>query len=170
MESALLPDFFLQATENAHAPVGGLAPLQLSKEASISFRDDAGIDIVLVSLSTPGVHNFYGATVNGGMYGNGVVFEMTPAGAFTDLHDFDPNTEGGEPFSALIEGTNGVLYGTTAYGGTYNVGTIYSIPLGGGNPDTLYSFDGTSVYIPGGTADAAYERTFLWELRMGWQR
>jgi uncharacterized repeat protein (TIGR03803 family) len=54
--------------------------------------------------------NFYGATVNGGMYGNGVVFEMTPAGAFTDLHDFDPNTEGGEPFSALIEGTNGVLY------------------------------------------------------------
>jgi uncharacterized repeat protein (TIGR03803 family) len=135
-----------------------------------SFRDDAGIDNVLVSLSTPGVHNFYGATVNGGMYGNGVVFEMTPAGAFTDLHDFDPNTEGGEPFSALIEGTNGVLYGTTAYGGTYNVGTIYSIPLGGGNPDTLYSFDGTSVYIPGGTADAAYERTFLWELRMGWQR
>jgi 6-methylsalicylate decarboxylase len=56
MESALLPDFFWQATENAHAPVGGLAPLQLSKEASISFRDDAGIDIVLVSLSTPGVH------------------------------------------------------------------------------------------------------------------
>jgi len=93
--------------------------------------------------------NFYGATVNGGMYGNGVVFEMTPAGAFTDLHDFDPNTEGGEPFSALVEGTNGFLYGTTVDGGTFNDGTIYSIPLGGGTPDTLYSFDGTSGTAPG---------------------
>jgi uncharacterized repeat protein (TIGR03803 family) len=93
--------------------------------------------------------NFYGATVNGGQYGNGIVFEMTSAGVFTDLHDFDPNTEGGEPFSALIEGENGILYGTTVYGGTFNDGTIYSIPLGGGNPDTLYSFDGTSGTAPG---------------------
>jgi len=51
-----LPDFFWQATENAHAPVGGLAPLQWSSEASISFMDDAGIDMAVVSLSTPGVH------------------------------------------------------------------------------------------------------------------
>jgi uncharacterized repeat protein (TIGR03803 family) len=93
--------------------------------------------------------NFYGATVDGGMYGNGVVFEMSPAGAYTDLHDFDPNTEGGEPFSALVQGTNGFLYGTTVYGGTYNDGTIYSIPPGGGNPDTLYSFDSTSGRAPG---------------------
>jgi len=93
--------------------------------------------------------NFYGTTVNGGMYGNGVIFEMTPAGSFTDLHDFDPNTEGGEPFSALVEGTNGFLYGTTVDGGTFNDGTIYSISLSGGNPDTLYSFDGTSGTAPG---------------------
>jgi uncharacterized repeat protein (TIGR03803 family) len=105
--------------------------------------------------------NFYGATVNGGMYGNGVVFEMTPAGAFTDLHDFDPNTEGGEPFSALVEGTNGFLYGTTAYGGTYNFGTIYSIPLGGGKPDTLYSFNGTT-----GTSPRARWRSIRTELSM----
>ena len=52
----LLPDFFWQATENADAPVGGLAPLRWSKEAAISFMDDAGIDIAVLSLSTPGVH------------------------------------------------------------------------------------------------------------------
>jgi predicted TIM-barrel fold metal-dependent hydrolase len=51
-----LPEFFWQETENAHPPVGGLAPLQWSKEASISLMDDAGIDIAVVSLSTPGVH------------------------------------------------------------------------------------------------------------------
>jgi uncharacterized repeat protein (TIGR03803 family) len=93
--------------------------------------------------------NFYGATVNGGQYGNGVVFEVSPAGVFADLHDFDPNTEGGEPFSALVQGTNGVLYGTTTSGGTFNVGTIYSIPLGGGGLSALYSFDLASGTAPG---------------------
>jgi 6-methylsalicylate decarboxylase len=52
----ILQDFFWQETENAHAPVGGLAPLRWSKEASISFMDDAGIDVAVVSLSAPGVH------------------------------------------------------------------------------------------------------------------
>jgi predicted TIM-barrel fold metal-dependent hydrolase len=52
----ILPDFFWQETENANAPVGGLAPLRWSREASLSFMDDAGIDIAVVSLSTPGVH------------------------------------------------------------------------------------------------------------------
>jgi predicted TIM-barrel fold metal-dependent hydrolase len=52
----ILPDFFWHATENANAPVGGLAPLHWTKEASISFMDDAGIDVAVVSLSSPGVH------------------------------------------------------------------------------------------------------------------
>ena len=52
----MLPDFFWQETDNAHAPVGGLAPLRWSIEASLSFMDDAGIDVAVVSVSTPGVH------------------------------------------------------------------------------------------------------------------
>jgi uncharacterized repeat protein (TIGR03803 family) len=93
--------------------------------------------------------NFYGTTVDGGAYVDGVAFEIRPAGGFTDLHDFDPSQDGGEPFSALVEGTNGVLYGTTILGGAFNAGTIYSIPLGGGGLNALYSFDGTSGTAPG---------------------
>jgi aminocarboxymuconate-semialdehyde decarboxylase len=52
----MLPDFFWQETETADAPVGGLAPLPWSKEASLSFMDDAGIDVAVLSISTPGVH------------------------------------------------------------------------------------------------------------------
>ena len=52
----MLPDFFWQETDNAHAPVGGLAPHRWSAEASLSFMDDAGIDVAIVSVSTPGVH------------------------------------------------------------------------------------------------------------------
>jgi hypothetical protein len=40
----------LEARENAHAPLGGLAPLRWSKEASILFMDDAGIDLAVVLL------------------------------------------------------------------------------------------------------------------------
>jgi len=52
----ILPDFFWRETNSAHAPVGGLAPLQWSKEAMISFMDEAGIDVAVMSVSTPGVH------------------------------------------------------------------------------------------------------------------
>jgi predicted TIM-barrel fold metal-dependent hydrolase len=52
----MLPDFFWRETDNAHAPVGGLAPHRWSAEASLSFMDDAGIDVAVVSVSTPGVH------------------------------------------------------------------------------------------------------------------
>ena len=51
----ILPDFFWQETENAHAPVGGLALLRRSKEATISFMDETGIEVAVVPLSTPGV-------------------------------------------------------------------------------------------------------------------
>jgi predicted TIM-barrel fold metal-dependent hydrolase len=52
----ILPDFFWRETNSAHAPVGGLAPLQWSKEAMISFMDEAGIDVAVMSVSTPGAH------------------------------------------------------------------------------------------------------------------
>src|ERR1700739_496804 len=52
----ILPDFFWRETNDSQSPVGGLAPLQWSKEAMISFMDDAGIDVAVMSVSTPGVH------------------------------------------------------------------------------------------------------------------
>jgi predicted TIM-barrel fold metal-dependent hydrolase len=52
----MLPDVFWQETENADAPVGGLAPLPWSKDATLSFMDDARIDVAVLSVSTPGVH------------------------------------------------------------------------------------------------------------------
>ena len=52
----ILPDFFWRETNDSHAPVGGLAPLEWSKEAMISLMDDAGIDVAVTSVSTPGVH------------------------------------------------------------------------------------------------------------------
>jgi predicted TIM-barrel fold metal-dependent hydrolase len=52
----ILPDFFWRATNDAHGVVGGIAPPPWSKEAMLSYMDDAGTNVVVTSISTPGVH------------------------------------------------------------------------------------------------------------------
>jgi aminocarboxymuconate-semialdehyde decarboxylase len=52
----ILPDFFFRETNDAHNPVGGIAPPPWSAELMLSFMDDAGIDVAITSISTPGVH------------------------------------------------------------------------------------------------------------------
>src|SRR5476651_119393 len=52
----ILPDFFFRETNDAHAPVGGIAPPPWNAEMMLSFMDEAGIDVAVTSISTPGVH------------------------------------------------------------------------------------------------------------------
>jgi aminocarboxymuconate-semialdehyde decarboxylase len=52
----VLPDFFWRATNEGDSPVGGIAPAPWSPASALSFLDDAGIDVAVTSISTPGVH------------------------------------------------------------------------------------------------------------------
>jgi predicted TIM-barrel fold metal-dependent hydrolase len=52
----ILPEIFWRATNDAHNPVGGILPPPWSKESALSYMDDAGIDVAIASISTPGVH------------------------------------------------------------------------------------------------------------------
>src|SRR5277367_5354808 len=52
----ILPDFFWRETNEQHGPVGGIAPPPWSRESALAFMDDAGIDVAVTSISTPGVH------------------------------------------------------------------------------------------------------------------
>ncbi len=52
----ILPDFFWRQTNDQHGPVGGIAPPPWSRDSAVSFMDDAGIDVAVTSISTPGVH------------------------------------------------------------------------------------------------------------------
>jgi uncharacterized repeat protein (TIGR03803 family) len=74
--------------------------------------------------------NFYGSAADGGPYGFGTVFKMTPAGALTTLAWFD-GFSGANPDSALTQGSDGDFYGTTSSGGAGGLGVIYrlSVPL-----------------------------------------
>jgi aminocarboxymuconate-semialdehyde decarboxylase len=52
----ILPDFFFRETNDAHNPVGGIAPPPWNTDLMLSFMDEAGIDVAITSISTPGVH------------------------------------------------------------------------------------------------------------------
>jgi uncharacterized repeat protein (TIGR03803 family) len=59
----------------------------------------------------------YGTLGNGGATGHGAIFEFdTTSGIYKRLYSFAGGTEGAGPEGAMIA-KNGVLYGTTAYGG-----------------------------------------------------
>ncbi len=94
---------------------------------------------------------FYGVTHGGGAsvtnYGGfGTVFKLTPGGSLTTLHSFD-NTDGAGPF-ALIQGSDGALYGVAQAGGSTAPG------LWDGN-GTVYRVTTNGVFTKLGECDSA---------------
>lgn len=76
--------------------------------------------------------NYYGTATEGGAFGGGTIFKMTPDRVLTTLVSF--RYEEGNPREALIVGSDGHLYGTTqgALSGTPNSkGTIFRVTLAG---------------------------------------
>jgi uncharacterized repeat protein (TIGR03803 family) len=83
--------------------------------------------------------SLYGTTFSGGSNetscnaGCGTIFRITTAGAFTTLYNFCSKSgcvDGSQPQEGLVQHTNGTLYGTTYYGGTDGLGTVYSLSAG----------------------------------------
>ena len=91
----------------------------------------------------------YGTTYSGGASGQGVVFELAQSGGVwseTVLHSFGIGTDGSSPQSVLIGNPKDALYGTTVYGGTNGVGTVYEVFKSGGawKEKILHTFTGSS--------------------------
>jgi 6-methylsalicylate decarboxylase len=51
-----LPDFFWRETNEGANPVSGITPPPWTESTALAFMDDAGIDVAMLSISTPGVH------------------------------------------------------------------------------------------------------------------
>jgi uncharacterized repeat protein (TIGR03803 family) len=111
--------------------------------------------------------DLYGTTLFGGGsscggVGCGTVFELSPSGGAwneTILHAFN-RSDGQNPWAAVEFGADGNLYGTTEYGGDYNIGTVFQLSSSGGGwtEKVLYSFTGGSdgsVPASGVTFDSA---------------
>lgn len=124
------------------------------------FTGGADGGVPFSSLIQAGNGDFYGTTTAGGNLscyvvasgenyptydGCGTVFQMDQAGNVNALYSFtgSPN-DGSNPFSALIEGSDGFLYGTTRWGGTDS-----SCPYTtGGGCGTLFKVSGPGGPLP----------------------
>lgn len=82
-----------------------------------------------------------------GLPSGGTVFKLAPAsgGTWTEsVFDFN-GTDGYSARGGLISDSSGNLYGTTAYGGAYGLGSVYEVVLNSNGTRTekvLYSFAG----------------------------
>ncbi|MGA2738891.1 MAG: choice-of-anchor tandem repeat GloVer-containing protein [Bryobacteraceae bacterium] len=127
----------------------------------------------------------YGTTSETAEGLSGTVFSLTPptvAGApmtETILHVFNESGrgDGWYPDTPLVLGPNGVLYGTTYYGGDFDCGTVFELvppatPGGDWTETVLHSFNGASDgYGPNGIALAPdgtlYGTTYIGGSRNG---
>ena len=74
--------------------------------------------------------NLDGTTYCDGANNLGNVFKLTPSSngwTYTSLHDFTGGSDGEIPFCSVVFDTGGNLYGTTASGGSQDVGTVWEI-------------------------------------------
>ena len=112
------------------------------------------------NLTFDSVGNLYGTTYEGGAYGQGAVFKLTPSsGSWTEsvLYSFaGGNNDGAQPWSGVIFDKAGNLYGTTIVGpGSgcitgQGCGTVYQLtPTDSGwKENILHSFDGDDGVLP----------------------
>jgi uncharacterized repeat protein (TIGR03803 family) len=84
--------------------------------------------------------NFYGTCfTNPG--GNGGIFQLTPAGVFTDKHDFTGTNGDTEPVYGPTQAADGNFYGTTGYY-PFTCGNIYQLTAAGVYKN-LHTFTGS---------------------------
>jgi uncharacterized repeat protein (TIGR03803 family) len=72
---------------------------------------------------------FYGTTAYGGAPDLGTVFKISTNRAFTSLYSFTGGTDGANPQSGLVQGSEGYFYGTTPNGGQGGVGTVFRLTI-----------------------------------------
>jgi uncharacterized repeat protein (TIGR03803 family) len=93
---------------------------------------------------------FYGLTYSGGANNMGTIFSFNPANnAFTLLHSFS-GANGSSPAGALMQATNGKLYGVTSMGGTNNAGVLFSYDISQSSYTKHYDFFGDTGKFPQG--------------------
>ncbi len=84
--------------------------------------------------------NFYGTCFTTPT-GNGSIFQLTPAGVFTDKYDFTGVNGDTEPVYAPIQASDGNFYGTTGYY-PFSCGNIYQLTAAGVYKN-LHTFSGS---------------------------
>ena len=130
---------------------GTVFKISASGAESILYAFGAGIDgryprSVLVRDSAG---NLYGTTRDGGTFGYGTVFKLSPAGVESIVYSFTGGTaDGANPMAGLVMDGAGNLYGTTEQAGAYGYGTVFKVSSAGTESDVHAFGKGTDGQNP----------------------
>lgn len=95
--------------------------------------------------------NLYSTTVGGGTSYLGNIIEYNILlDTIIEKGSFGEHDKGIYPYSNLIQAKNGNLYGTTLYGGEFNMGTVYTYDFSSDSIRTIASFNGLNGQSPMG--------------------
>jgi uncharacterized repeat protein (TIGR03803 family) len=155
------------AGSDGSAPLGGLTSINGVLYGTTSSGGGNGFAGTVFEISTSGtitiLHRFggpgdgfsptagltdvdgvlYGTTIDGGAnQNNGTVFKITTSGVESVLHSFKGGSDGRQP-DAELTNVNGILYGTTYYGGSADRddGTVFKVSTAGALT-VIHSFGG----------------------------
>jgi uncharacterized repeat protein (TIGR03803 family) len=112
-----------------------------------NFAGGADAADPLTGLTFDSKGNLFGASVGGGAYGGGAVFELKHGSKWTEsvIYSFTGGADGSYPeFGALVIDDAGHIYGTAAGGGSANQGVVYRLnhTQSGWQEHVLYTFTG----------------------------
>jgi uncharacterized repeat protein (TIGR03803 family) len=153
--------------------------LKLNKDGSIfsmlhrfTQKEDSGFNESGLVEGKDGA--LYGTTSPGNPNPEGIVYRLTKDGtAFSILHRFGDSGDGAAPV-AVITASDGALYGTTAYGGDADAGTVFMLQTDGSHYRILHNFgfggngQNPQVRLIEGTDRALYGTTpGVWTNRTG---
>jgi uncharacterized repeat protein (TIGR03803 family) len=94
--------------------------------------------------------NMYGETAGGGARTDGTIYSLqhtSSAWKYILIYSFTGGTDGNFPSGGLIFDSAGNLYGTTAAGGSLNIGTVFELKRGtqgGWAESVIYTFQSTA--------------------------
>jgi uncharacterized repeat protein (TIGR03803 family) len=125
-----------------------------------SFAGGADGEYTDSDLVVDSAGNIYGTTVQGGDFGTGTVFQLTPSGTgwtHTVLYSFTGGADGGQPYKGVTLDAQGNLYGTAVIGGMFGAcpedgcGVVYKLTNAGGSwsQSVIHDFTGNDGYGPG---------------------
>lgn len=89
-----------------------------------------------------------GTTLSGGSSISGTIYEFTLSTGAVVLKQTFTGTNGSKPYGGLVDGGDGIYYGTTSEGGTANEGTIYSYDYATNSIQTRASFGAFNLNHP----------------------
>ena len=130
-----------------------------------SFMGGSDGEYTDTELVVDGAGNLYGTSVQGGTFGGGTVFELSPSASgwtHTVLYNFTGGADGGEPYKGVTLDAHGDLYGTAVTGGGGSCeggcGVVYQLTNSGGiwTQSVIHAFKGSDGSGPGSpvTVDA----------------